>query len=389
MNSSSSAEIIGSSEDLLTQILIRLPVRPLLRFKSVSKRWLSLISSPQFSRRHTLQNPTSNKIAGFFLRKSPQEFQFLSLNPNPNPSSQRPFTRLNFVNDPAGIKILQSCNGFLLCSSLAKIAGTTRKYYVYNPTTNQFLTLPSLVGDSHGDVDVLGMNLAFDPCKSFDYKVICVRSTAASVYHYQIENYSSEIGAWRLCGSPFVASYDMVFDNGVFWNGAIHWISPTGNAMCFDVDRERIAAMPNIHPSLEEGRGKRRFRYFGEFCGHLYLIQIYGPRLTQFNVLELAEDYSKWSIKYLVDLNGMVSAFPEIVSDSSHYTFVLLFLLEQENQEESSLLLHIPGKIISYNLKDKTFKTVLGLAPSCYGSQSLLQFGWHDAYQYIETLACV
>nr|GEW13067.1 ribonuclease H-like domain-containing protein [Tanacetum cinerariifolium] len=38
--------------DIISVILTRLPIKPLLQFRSVSKQWLSLISSPSFAKHH-------------------------------------------------------------------------------------------------------------------------------------------------------------------------------------------------------------------------------------------------------------------------------------------------------------------------------------------------
>ncbi|GLT80289.1 hypothetical protein SLA2020_517380 [Shorea laevis] len=385
----SSADTIAGNKDLLTEILLRLPPKPLVRFRSVSKDWCSLISSPRFCHRHARLSPAP-KISGIFFRKSAADFHYLSL--NSDNLSPNPFKFLDFAQDPAGIRILQSCNGLLLCSSFFKI-GFTRNYYVCNPTTGRFSTIPPIIGDVSAVVS--GFNLAFEPSKSPYYKLICVRSAAGSVGCHQIEIYSSETGDWKLCGSPFVAPFDMVFNNGVFCNGSIHWISPTGSPMYFDVSNERIGMLPTV-PIVEQ-QSTRRFRYFGESGGHLHLIEIYGPRTTQFRVLEMEKDYSKWVVRYQIDFDSLVSAYPEMVlnyldpHDSCYYAFIILFLIREEKEEDSSLLLHIPDKIISFNIRKKTFRELCHLS----GNSSVngkgrhsMQFGWLDAYQYFESLAC-
>ncbi|KAK4279360.1 hypothetical protein QN277_011154 [Acacia crassicarpa] len=77
-----SVEVIRANEDLLIEILIRVPAKSLIRFKCVSKRWLSIISHPEFCPRHALHHPSS-KVSGIFLRRTPggtqSNFQFLSL----------------------------------------------------------------------------------------------------------------------------------------------------------------------------------------------------------------------------------------------------------------------------------------------------------------------
>ncbi|XP_022958240.1 F-box protein At5g07610-like [Cucurbita moschata] len=142
-SSSSAAESLANNDDLLVEILVRLPIPSLLRFKSVSKRWFSLISDPDFShRRITFYPPTPS---GIFLSRpytfsvSPG-FDFVVLRPNP---PQVPFESLEPSVPKRRIEILQSCNGLLLrCSNGRSYRKNT--YYVYNPTTKQYTTFPRL-----------------------------------------------------------------------------------------------------------------------------------------------------------------------------------------------------------------------------------------------------
>ncbi|XP_059636872.1 F-box protein At5g07610-like isoform X1 [Cornus florida] len=393
---SSAATIIAGNDDLLTQIIVCTPVKSLIRFKSVSKHWFSLISSSHFSLLHTVRRP-NRRPSGLFLRKTPSllcasesEFEFVSF--SDSNFSGAPFRSLNFAIDPSGIKILQSCNGLLLCCSFRKEIGkATRNYYIYNPTTKQYSTLPPHSGAESSTV--FGVSLAFDPLKSIHYKVICVRSTATSVYYYCIDVYSSETRSWRSCGDPFTTSYDMVLTDGVFWNSSVHWIRPSGASLRFDIDHECLGTMPGIPNSGDWG--ERRYRYFAESNGHLHLIEIYGTQTSQFDVFEMERDYSKWFVKYRVDLVGIVNAFPEM--DRSHldtrcinyYAYSILSLVREDHEDESALLVHIPGKVLSYNFKDNTFKELHSFAPGKIHKRGSLQFGCFDAYIYVETLASV
>ncbi|KAK9931542.1 hypothetical protein M0R45_018816 [Rubus argutus] len=363
-------------QDLIIEILLRLPVKSLLRFKCVSKQWLSLISDPHF--RH---NRRSLSSSGVILCRTTDLIHHISLNRS---NSDPPFTSLSFIDDSAGIKILQSSHGLLLCCSLYKL-GKHRSYYICNPSTKQFTILPT---DGSGSTTILGVYLVFDPTKSPHHQVVCIRICSSASYSYQIETYSSETRNWRLSGPPLVAPFDMVFDNGVLWNGAIHWISPTGASVCFDIGQERLGSMPSL-PSNEKW-SRRRFRYFGESGGHLHLIEIYGSGTTQFQVFEMERDYSSWLPKYNVDLAQVVDAFPEMVrnyldpSESPLYAFSLLFV--QEDEEDSFLLLHIFGKFVSYSLRNRTFNE---LGSICTETNTAFQIGCFHAHQFSETLAGV
>ncbi|KAM5552846.1 hypothetical protein ABKV19_025193 [Rosa sericea] len=105
---SSSAETVANIEGLLKQILISVPALSLIRFKCVSKHWLSLISDPDFCRRHTLRNPNP-KISAFFSSQTNEDTTITLGSPSGNPLK-------TLANSASGLRILQSCNGLFLCS---------------------------------------------------------------------------------------------------------------------------------------------------------------------------------------------------------------------------------------------------------------------------------
>lgn len=106
-------------------------------------------------------------------------------------------------------------------------------------------------------------------------------------------------------------------------------------------------------------------------------------------------DYSQWFVKYNVNLADAVSAFPEMVRsyldprDGCYYSFSIIGVVHDENEDESSLVLSIPGKIISYKFKDNTMKELLHCVAEKTDKRCLLQFGCPDIFQYIETLVPV
>ncbi|KAM5553406.1 hypothetical protein ABKV19_025558 [Rosa sericea] len=378
-SSISLAEIIASTEELLTEILLRVPARTLVRFKCVSKHWLALISDPEFCHHHTLRNQNSS-ISAVFGDRSIDIFSIIFPldhdrrgsnhgNHNPRPSRCNP---LNFVqNQHDLIEIIHSCNGLFLCRPINATSTSRTPYFVLNPTTNQFLTLtipPAAAATSNGQqiqTHIIGCALAFDPSKSPHYKVICLETTTGHKYcpYYQIQIYSSETRSWRLLNSTFIRQDQTLYEQG----GILEWRNSLGR--------------PGFPPHCYEKKWNHRmYRYFKESTGgHLHLIDIYTPCPTKFEVLEMGRDYSGWFVKYHVDLDPLCTAYPCFLSEQ----FVVLFLAQDENEVEStSLLLHSPGTVISYNLKSKTSK-FFELTIDQY-----LLVGYSN-YPYMETLACV
>ncbi|KAJ0099781.1 hypothetical protein Patl1_20710 [Pistacia atlantica] len=339
---SMSAEIIANNDDLLTEMLLCLPLKSLVKFKSVSKHWLSLISNPNFSLRFSL---IPQPITGLFMRGlSCKEYYFINLSSSPSPA---PFKYLTLGNNPSDfeITIRQSCNGLLLCSR-----SNSKKpddHYVYNPTTQEYTMLPPPpLGTG---VCYFGFNLAFDPLKSPHYTIICVKNcNNFEDDSYQIDIFSSKTRTWRLSRATFIVSYYASFTDGVYWNGSIHWINEQGPSLHFNIDKEEVQEMSV--PPIPDGQYWRSFYYLGVSRDHLHLIENYAPCAALFNVYEMENDYSGWFIKYRVDLRQAATTFPEMIRSHinpehiQHYKISTICVVREENEEESYLVVHIPGK---------------------------------------------
>lgn len=123
---------------ILDEILTRLPVKTLSRFRSVSKLWCYHISHPLFQKEHhlrSLQRPlllvTEKNIADGTFRFSTYDTAGGSL--------LREFTAEVISDLPGNLYPIQSCLGLVCLRSTTVEGGIT----VCNPSTEEMLTLPS------------------------------------------------------------------------------------------------------------------------------------------------------------------------------------------------------------------------------------------------------
>ncbi|KAK1353640.1 putative F-box domain-containing protein [Heracleum sosnowskyi] len=403
----SSEELVLNDEDLLTLILLRVPYRKLKTFKCVSKKWLYLITTPRFSRvRCNLLPPV--RASGLFIQRPPialfcqpcpNEVYFVPLD---DLNTRNPYETAAFANDPFDperIRILGSCNGLLLCSTCLLAFRDVITTYVYNPSTNKLDILPK-----HPPANgVEYLSLAFDPLKSPHYKVIAYVTTSQADSIGDFHVYSSETGTWSLSVQSFYLALDMCLEPGVYWHGCIYWLgdlniqpvlgSTASDGLYLNVDEGRLGTFPR--PPIN-GKLTSRSSYFGESEDHLHFIGVC-PNATSVGVYELKSDYSEWFIKYWIDLAPISKVFPEMTKhkacyvDGNTYAFAVLSLIRRENfQEDSFLVLEIPGKVIRYNLVDASFKAIWDFAVD-FGVEKvdIWRFGRFKVWQYIEALSCV
>ncbi|KAJ0439595.1 putative F-box domain-containing protein [Helianthus annuus] len=345
-----SGAIIGSNDDLITEILLRLPAVSILRFKSVSKHWRWLLRQKHFTQRY---DNVSKSPTGLIATDKYVPFDV------ENPSVP-PFRCLDSYFDRPGVEIVQSCNGLLLCVTRPKGRNGVNKHYVFNPTTKQLALIPSIPG---GPKTILYMGLAFHQTDCVHFQVICV--CYVDPYQIQIQIYSSDARKWKISIQSFHLPVRFTHP-GVYWNGAIYWAPYYGNSNClyFKLDVQQLQRLP-----LPEGlMTSITLMYFGESRGHLHLI---ADKNRSLSVYEMLSNHSGWFLKYQLQFDALGASFPGTISQ------VMDVVRGKEEEEDTFLVLKTPEKIITYNVHDTSFKQIYSLSKDC---RSIF-------YRYTETLS--
>ncbi|XP_057803562.1 F-box protein At5g07610-like [Salvia miltiorrhiza] len=360
--------IFPSNEDMVVEILLRLPAKSLTRFKLVCKHWLSLISAQQFCYLHTLRHPKPQP--SLILRTHTSHYFYF--NPVPNNHKLIPYS-FTIPNS----KILNSCNGLLLLQSVHPV-----EYHVYNSTTKQSRKI-SLADNSEDFTNVMGLTLAFDPSKSPHYKIVCVRAKmkppSAHERHCRIEVYNSQSLTWRLCLEPLVAPIGANFSSGVHCNNVIHWDNYPRAHLYYNISKNVIGNLPHARvPWHGGGGGAASHCQLQESDGRLYhfiIVSHLGDKSIA--VYELQEDYSQWLLKYHDEvgrLPGRSRIFGYIKGDEG---------------QTCTMITHVPGKITLYSFLDKRSEELVDLTNQPFYREDSVQFDSRDVFQFGETLAPV
>ncbi|XVF74681.1 hypothetical protein PTKIN_Ptkin13bG0131200 [Pterospermum kingtungense] len=206
--------------DLMHDILSRLPVKTLLRFKCVSKPWGSLIDDSDFAKHHLHHSLKSNTNVKLFLDNCVEvddkaysvDFDlFDNLVQIP-----RPFTA---ETDKYCSRIFGSCNGLL--AVYHREAGIA----LWNPTTRKCHYLPSLDDDLTLDHDTPILGFGYDATKN-DYKVVkMLRSKTQNCFKVMV--YSLKANSWRRimdCPFDFPTNIPTNYNDGAYLNNSLHWV---------------------------------------------------------------------------------------------------------------------------------------------------------------------
>ncbi|KAF8669282.1 hypothetical protein HU200_051616 [Digitaria exilis] len=238
-------------QDLVVEILSRLPAKSLCRVKCVSRSWRALISDPAHRCR------LAQTLSGFFFRRcrpdktTPPPLGFAGLDASPPPLDD---PSLSFLPSSWSKiwKLLDSCNGLLLlrCSSQPSAGSATGSsppppfYVVCNPATGDWVALPqpSVEPGRYGTTRTCSASLGFDPAVSSHFHVFQLVEKEGNhriSYHHgmeEVEIYSSQTGAWTSSKNDWAGSgWPRFAGHTVYFNGFQHFTTRDGVLVLVDV----------------------------------------------------------------------------------------------------------------------------------------------------------
>ncbi|PHT28644.1 hypothetical protein CQW23_31777 [Capsicum baccatum] len=211
---------VSLQEETIMEILTRLPVRS-LRFKYVSKCWMTLISEPYFTLKHRNHAKNDQNSQKFLVsRKDLLEDEF-SLYCSSLSSVQR-IEEVQKLDCPYNVKPWRCCKLYCCYDSLVLIGvfnyrDKTNRLLLWNPSTRESIVLPNKKVSLERRWCTWG--LGYDSV-SDDYKILKIDLESCS------EILALKSGSWRLTNNyPIGNRPDLLCTESlVFVHGAFHWI---------------------------------------------------------------------------------------------------------------------------------------------------------------------
>ncbi|KAF7807261.1 F-box protein [Senna tora] len=258
--------------ELLFNILNRLPVKTLLRFKCVSKEWLEIISSRSFIKAQ--MEKTELILSGFFFQEkftwSSEDIKIINYMKIPRFGHHDSVTSSEAIIDrgilsflPEQVVVLSSCNGLICCRScfLQYTYKAETTLYVCNPTNKEYICLTCVDFKRCESIA-----LAFDP--SEDFKDKSTKFSLVKVKPIPILNdenddedeeygyfefwiYSSETRLWVRSKELCKCENKWIKKQGIYSGGVLHWLTNGDEILTFNVGNERSWLISTPLPSNE------------------------------------------------------------------------------------------------------------------------------------------
>ncbi|OMO64838.1 hypothetical protein COLO4_31811 [Corchorus olitorius] len=213
-------------ENIILQILHKLPIKSLGRCLCVCKTWLSLIKNPSFISAHL--NISSNRNTGLFLVTVRKNYvgigyfldYFLQVD---NQESSGEYTQLKYIRFD-NYAFVGSCNGLHCLREYPNPNSFEYELIIWNPIIEKYIRLPTPNYRDHASAPSekdFSIGFGYDSVRD-DYKVL--RITRELENGISVDLYSLKKNQWQTIAPPdFVRNPNeraMVLVNGV-----VHWVA--------------------------------------------------------------------------------------------------------------------------------------------------------------------
>ncbi|XP_050222074.1 F-box/kelch-repeat protein At3g06240-like [Mercurialis annua] len=218
-------------EEVVLQILSRLPVKSILKFRCVCKLWNCIVKNPHFISAFS----SNNHNHYFFLRHSYASYQDSRLRFDNKHLDH--YLRLYPPSDKAKIiSVVASSNG-LVC-----LSGASQKFILWNPSIRKSLMVPESTFPRSCPNSKTVLGFGFDS-RTNDYKLLMARFLVHSIS--EVFLYSLNSNSWKkiLVACKYREGIDWLIDTS-FVDGRFYWpiIAEKKNVvLVFDLRNEMFA----------------------------------------------------------------------------------------------------------------------------------------------------
>lgn len=234
---------------MLSEILVRLPVKSLLICKSVCKPWLHTISNPHFVkfqfRRATIastNNPTLTSIQTQPTEK--RVYRGLLGLPVEGPNSLPCECIVLPLLSNAHLRVVSCCCNGLIC--LANVL--SNDVYIWNPSIRQYKKLPATKRNYANTVKIgFGYDSVSDVYKVF--RVVCEKLDDKVLI---VQVFSTGTDSWMEFREPIMRSNEVYDSTSVVVDGLLYFYGAHGRIISFDLHKDIFGVVPL--PSLTSTR---------------------------------------------------------------------------------------------------------------------------------------
>ncbi|XP_047943211.1 putative F-box protein At3g52320 [Salvia hispanica] len=217
--------------EILTDILLRLPLDDIATCKCVCKPWLNLIETDYFNKSHL--SKSSPALVVSMLTTNSNWFNVFKLNEKLTHKHKQ--YSINMFDFPQATKIQGSANGLLLLKNPFR-----NHLYVCNPITREFVELSGRLTRPREDCYGIGVSRI-----SGQHKVVYFNSKYGECHVYTLESGST----WRRVKGAIPSSDRCLSSVGAFASGNLYWLVSNGwkkfpYVCCFDLETECFSTFP-------------------------------------------------------------------------------------------------------------------------------------------------